>query len=390
MSENRLDYLDIARGTGIILVILGHISYLGSVPRIFIVSFHMPLFFVISGMLIFIKKEEDKPLKDVAVRKLKSIMLPYYLYSALGIVIYIGYYLLTGRDGGWSAVLAHIVETLTLYGFSVMWFLPAICFSELYFLLILKKIPVSDNRFKLPILKNIRFRKSTVLRIAAVILPIFLFLFLNYRLEDANAAYGLNPAFAVFHLVAVALLRIPFCASFIAAGFLVARLLPDIFVLKGTKSESLALPAEIFIGLDLMGVTAVFGYINGVTDLHFLIFNNIFCYYAAALSGSFGVLLLSKALERLASLPPLRLLSYLGRNSLIIMVTHLNFYVLLLAEIGGMHFTKALDEGGRKHLIFMFLTLFFTLCGEIVLIEAISKGRERFFASLRMTKERSE
>ena len=373
MNVSRHIYLDIAKGTGIILVILGHISYLWDFSRIFIVSFHMPLFFVISGILLYIKKEEDNSPGATTKKKLKSVMLPYYLWSAAAILVYIIYYLLTGRDGGWSAVLDHIVETLTLYGFSVMWFLPAIFFSELYFLFILKKIPESPELLTFPLLKDLRIRKFSALRALAVIVPVFIFLFLNHRLEDANALFGLNPAFAIFHLIAVAALRIPFCASFVAAGFFAAALLPDIFALKNTMAESLALPAEIFIGIDLLGVTAIFSFINGVTDLHFLIFNSIFWYYAAALSGSFGVLLLSKALERLSFTPPLKLLAYFGRNSLTIMVTHLNFYVLLLAEIGGMHFTKSLPEGGIKHCVFILLILFFTLCGEVVIIETLKK-----------------
>lgn len=352
----RFNYIDLSRGAGIILVILAHISYISEGSRIFIVSFHMPLFFVISGILIFIKNEEERSLKDTAVHKLKSIMIPYFLYSLLGILIYIVYYLLTGRDGGWSAVISHIIETLTLYGFSVMWFLPAIFLSELFFLLILKK--PGNTGFLL---------------LVSVLIPVAAALILNSNLEAANALYGTNPAFAVFHLFAVALLRVPVCASFIAAGYFASSLLPAVFSNKDNPVSGLLTPAEAFMGINLMGLTIVFSRINGVTDLHFLIFNNILLYYLAALSGSFGVILIFRALEGFSSAPPLRLLRYFGKNSLIIMVTHLNFYVLLAAEIGGMHFTKTLNEGALKHFVFILLTLIFTLCGEVILIEGINR-----------------
>ncbi len=337
-------------------MILAHISYISEGSRIFIVSFHMPLFFVISGILLFIKKEAAKPLKDTALRKLKTIVVPYYLYSVLGILIYIVYYLFTGRDGGWSAVALHIIETLTLYGFSVMWFLPAIFLSELFFLLIHKK-----------------WGKSIVLFLIFVIIPLIAALILNSYLEAANALYGTDTGFAVFHLFAVALLRVPVCASFIAAGYLMSSLLRAVFSGDDGGISGLLTPAEAFIGINLMGLTLIFSRINGVTDLHYLIFNNVPLYYLSALAGSFGVILIFRALEGLSSAPPLGLLRYFGRNSLIIMVTHLNFYVLLAAEIGGMHFTKALNEGTLKHFVFILLTLIFTLCGEVILIEGINR-----------------
>ncbi|GFI47337.1 hypothetical protein IMSAGC019_02661 [Lachnospiraceae bacterium] len=48
MSNQRKDYLDIAKGIGIILVVWAHVE--GSFYR-YITQFHMPFFFFISGML---------------------------------------------------------------------------------------------------------------------------------------------------------------------------------------------------------------------------------------------------------------------------------------------------------------------------------------------------
>ena len=48
MEYKRLKWLDIAKGLGIILMVLGHTS----IPKFasdFIWSFHMPLFFIASG-----------------------------------------------------------------------------------------------------------------------------------------------------------------------------------------------------------------------------------------------------------------------------------------------------------------------------------------------------
>ena len=49
--KNRIDYIDAARGIAMLLVILGHCcsSNTGVVNRT-VLSFHMPLFFFLSGM----------------------------------------------------------------------------------------------------------------------------------------------------------------------------------------------------------------------------------------------------------------------------------------------------------------------------------------------------
>lgn len=47
-TENRLDYVDLLKGIGILLVIIGHT--ISSAMRGIIFSFHMPLFFMTSGM----------------------------------------------------------------------------------------------------------------------------------------------------------------------------------------------------------------------------------------------------------------------------------------------------------------------------------------------------
>jgi acyltransferase len=48
----RLNYLDNMKAIGIFFVVLGHSAWLNPKLFQFIYSFHMPLFFVISGFLI--------------------------------------------------------------------------------------------------------------------------------------------------------------------------------------------------------------------------------------------------------------------------------------------------------------------------------------------------
>lgn len=49
-ESNRIEEVDISKGIGMVLVITGHLC-VGAPLRNFIYSFHMPLFFVLSGFV---------------------------------------------------------------------------------------------------------------------------------------------------------------------------------------------------------------------------------------------------------------------------------------------------------------------------------------------------
>ena len=66
----RDNILDVAKGIGIILVILAHITQ--SKVKTFIYIFHMPLFFFISGMALYYSYKEEIFFKDYIKKELKQ------------------------------------------------------------------------------------------------------------------------------------------------------------------------------------------------------------------------------------------------------------------------------------------------------------------------------
>ena len=92
-SNQRVVWVDYAKGIGIFLVVLGHTirglvhssilepsTAVQAVDR-WIYAFHMPLFFFISGLFIY--RSASKPLKDFLVDKLQVIAYPYLVWSVL-------------------------------------------------------------------------------------------------------------------------------------------------------------------------------------------------------------------------------------------------------------------------------------------------------------------
>lgn len=73
-TVKRIDYIDIVKGITIILMIIGHVSNIPTILRTFIFSFHMPLFFIISGYT-FKKKKQTKLLKS----SIRRLIIPYLL-----------------------------------------------------------------------------------------------------------------------------------------------------------------------------------------------------------------------------------------------------------------------------------------------------------------------
>ena len=93
-NMQREKYIDVAKGIGILLVVYGHVINSGSLESLSVVSqviysFHMPLFFFVTGYLLGLRKYDggfslSKQLKKVGL----TLFLPYFVWSF--VYMYIG------------------------------------------------------------------------------------------------------------------------------------------------------------------------------------------------------------------------------------------------------------------------------------------------------------
>lgn len=98
MNKQRITYLDTARCLGILLVLLGHcLQYAGPAEAfwsnrtwLFIYSFHMPLFMVVSGF--FFGNSLNKPSGSLLKNKAVQLLLPCVAWSLLYVLLYTGAY----------------------------------------------------------------------------------------------------------------------------------------------------------------------------------------------------------------------------------------------------------------------------------------------------------
>lgn len=75
-EKRRIEWIDMAKGWGMLLVILGHIGDLGEYAffKIWFFSFHIPLFFFLSG---YVFRDTDR-FSVFLKKKLRSIIIPYF------------------------------------------------------------------------------------------------------------------------------------------------------------------------------------------------------------------------------------------------------------------------------------------------------------------------
>ncbi|MDA7026404.1 acyltransferase family protein [Bacillus sp. CLL-7-23] len=77
--EQRLNWIDVAKGVGMILVIIGHVPTTPEVKS-FVFSFHMPLFFFLSGLVF---KQLHLPIKTFFQKKVERLLFPYICFSII-------------------------------------------------------------------------------------------------------------------------------------------------------------------------------------------------------------------------------------------------------------------------------------------------------------------
>ena len=130
------DYsLDIARGIAGVLVVVGHISSTPALIHICIYSFHMPLFYIISGMILNTKIA----FKDFLLKRVKGLFFPYLalnllvwlMENAIKFVISLLGFTSFDREKSISSLLGIFVGWRLTEYYYILWFVISLFFGEL-------------------------------------------------------------------------------------------------------------------------------------------------------------------------------------------------------------------------------------------------------------------
>lgn len=323
MKGGRLTYLDMVKGIGIIFVVMGHSQYLSEQIRIVITSFHMPLFFIVSGMLISHIGEERRPMREILKRKALSMLVPYAVFSAVYLVIYGGYYCGYLHMIEKKTIMGYLILTFGLGGMSVLWFLTALFFAEIVFFLLLKRC----QKHSVAVI--------VICIVCAVAAPII-------KPYFDRAFPRTNVVLQLFYELLGTWLRSMVGLFFLMIGYELMPLLERLDRYVVSKERRILC---VCAGIGFFLMTVCLSLYNGLTDMHYMIFHRLWLYYLNAFLGTCSLILICKYGKTL------RGLCYLGANSLIIMVTHLDCQYMLKAIDFG-KFLVSLSPYGKWYCLY--------------------------------------
>lgn len=268
--ERRKD-LDFAKGIGIVLMVLGH-SYSegnGEAIRTWFYSFHMPLFFIIAGILAH-NQRTSSTFFVYLKKRVQGLLVPYYIWCTIAAL----FLTVMGRKPmDW--LLGVLKSVITLEGLSAMWFLPCLFFAELLF-------------------RGCRYaskRNSLLGHGIAAILAL-----LGFAVPTSNVYLSI-------------ILRSLTGASFIYLGWWLADLLNR--------------PCKFRTWAVLCALQAFLAAVNGQVSVLGREYGNFVLFYLNALLGSWLMIQLYRILMRIGWEPLGNLFVWFGKNSLIVVCTSL-------------------------------------------------------------------
>lgn len=130
----RYKYLDYAKGMGILLIMMHHVfQYFPATNSIalYVQGYHVTIFFIVSGMIAYMKKDRNEPIKKILVKKIKSFIIPYIFFSIINSVIKLGILFITHSLD--NDIIREEMVALLITGNGTVWFLSALFIIEIIY-----------------------------------------------------------------------------------------------------------------------------------------------------------------------------------------------------------------------------------------------------------------
>lgn len=256
-TKIRIRYIDIAKCIAMVLVIHNHwmADYDNSMIKIIIASFHMPAFFLLSGLTIKTPNSR-RELMDHIVKRIRIIMLPFYLWS----FCYVGF----GVKRLIMLLYGSNLSISSINGIGGSWFVPCFFVADIITCIVLY------------------FSKNSKIALFAFTGLLFT---VSYLLNKIHFTYGFPFSLDVACLG----------ASFICIGHLLSEFNVFAYI---EKRKSFIKP--IIFSLSI-GLTVLFSFINKPACLNSYgrpvmalgYYGNIFLFILGGVAGSLMIIILS-------------------------------------------------------------------------------------------------
>jgi acyltransferase len=281
--NERLVWVDNLKAIGIYFIFLGHLD-INSQAVQYLFSFHVPIFFFISGYLFDSSKYEV--FKTFFLRRLKTLIVPYFFFAFT--LFFLWLFIIREFSIKGEALKIHPLTLIMRifysgglnYGESVpinamLWFLTCLFLLEIIFWLI-NKI-VKEN-------KNVTLMILLLCGLLSCLDSVFIPIRLPWNIDKAmNASVFYGTAFVYKKHI-------------------------DSYV-NLSKSD----PRKICALILFFSANIVFCFLNGTVNYNFKIYHNIIFYYLSAFAGILFYIGISSYVT------PNRIISYVGKNTIILL-----------------------------------------------------------------------
>ncbi|MBE6959383.1 MAG: hypothetical protein E7448_01475 [Ruminococcaceae bacterium] len=292
-TKNRIQWIDIAKAITILLVVLGHTLRDGAVQRM-VYGVHLPAFFLLAGMTCKTTNIAGRLRKDFL-----RIMVPYYVFGLASILIFAvlgsvaADQLAMDVDTSFGKNLVELLVMNPKGGrmkFNLpLWFLPCLFAVKcLYYGLV----------------KLFRDDQKKIL-IASLVLGVIGFVYTGLK----------GPSLPFNFSVALKMM------AFFAFGQWIVRMISD------ARVRFFGGPWNCIPGILMLIAAGLVGWLAPKVNYSGDTFPDVLAFLVTSVSGSFGICLVSMAIEKS------KILEYVGKNTLAILVMH-KFPVLLFQTVG--------------------------------------------------------
>lgn len=292
-EPGRILWIDYSKFVGILFVIMGHLLLENYKINIWIYSFHIPLFFFISGYF----EKDNLSIKESIKKSAKSLLLPYAFFSIISYIVWLGTTFYRNPEMYERNIVDAFLKPMagilfaensgtplsTVVNMS-LWFFVGLFFCKLIF------------RLGLTICKD-RFKSIILLNIIAISITI-LYHFVKYDIYwSIDSAINLLPFFSL--------------------GFLFKH-----------KIEKLKFGFITNLLLSIMGFSLcwLFIEIDGFRSLSAVKVSNFPLFYITGVVGSLSIIYFGFALSKWNN----KILLFFGKNTLVIFAVHMIVANLLM------------------------------------------------------------
>ncbi len=336
--NKRINFIDIARGFAIIFIVLGHaITYSKHCEIIYkiLCSFHVVLFFILSGYTFRFK--ENETFFSFIKRKFNRIMIPYFIWATLFLIPYMmfGKTIIeeTGAKGNFN-ILRQLLKILYGNGNeqglkqnTALWFLPALFSMEAIYYWIIKIVSRKKNYIK--------------------VFTLFLLLFISYvfnKYVKFVFPFGINTVIVL------------------GIFFYIGYLLYAMCLLRKEKLFKIYYIIPIFI----------FGIIAALTNEQISAVNyrygNLFLCIISGICLSLVVMYISYIINKN------RLFEYIGKNTMCILIFHKLIVLIFQTKLG--EISKILkDSNCLFELGICIIVLAMSIISSIIISKCINKTK---------------